>query len=65
MARIAGERNLLVLSDDIYDNFVFDEPSCPCMGQIYENTLTLGGFSKGWAMTGWRLGYAAGPKDII
>ena len=65
VVRIARERDLLVLSDDIYDNFVFDAPSCPCIGQLYEKTLTLGGFSKSWAMTGWRLGYAAGPREII
>jgi len=65
VVRIARERDLLVLSDDIYDNFVFDAPSCPCIGQFYEKTLTLGGFSKSWAMTGWRLGYAAGPREII
>jgi aspartate aminotransferase/aminotransferase len=35
------------------------------MGQLYEKTLTFGGFSKGWAMTGWRLGYAAGPREIL
>jgi len=63
--RVARERNLLILSDDIYDNFVFDQPSCPCIGQLYEKTLTFGGFSKGWGMTGWRLGYAAGPKEIL
>ena len=63
--RVARERNLLILSDDIYDNFVFDAPSCPCLGQLYEKTLTFGGFSKGWGMTGWRLGYAAGPKEIL
>ncbi len=65
VARLAQERDLLVLSDDIYDNFVFDAETCPCMGQLYEKTLTLGGFSKGWAMTGWRLGYAAGPREIL
>jgi aspartate aminotransferase/aminotransferase len=65
VVRIARERNLLILSDDIYDNFVFDAPSCPCIGQLYENTLTFGGFSKGWGMTGWRLGYAAGPREIV
>jgi aspartate aminotransferase/aminotransferase len=65
VVRIARERNLLIFSDDIYDNFVFDTPSCPCLGQLYENTLTFGGFSKGWGMTGWRLGYAAGPKEIL
>lgn len=63
--RMARERDLLILSDDIYDNFVFDEPSCPTVGQLYEKTLTFGGFSKGWAMTGWRLGYVAGPKALI
>lgn len=65
VVRMARERDLLILSDDIYDSFVFDEPSCPSIGQLYEKTLTLGGFSKGWAMTGWRLGYVAGPKEIL
>lgn len=65
VAKIARERDLFILSDDIYDNFVFDAPTCPCMGQLYEKTLTFGGFSKGWGMTGWRLGYAAGPRDIL
>ena len=65
VARIARERDLLVLSDDIYDNFIFDQPTCPCMGQLYEKTITFGGFSKSWAMTGWRLGYVAGPREII
>jgi aspartate aminotransferase/aminotransferase len=65
IVRIARERDLLVLSDDIYDNFVFDAAFCPSVGQLYEKTLTFGGFSKGWAMTGWRLGYVAGPKEIL
>jgi len=65
VARVARERDLLVLSDDIYDNFVFDRPACPCLGQLYEKTVTFGGFSKGWAMTGWRLGYVAGPREIL
>lgn len=65
VARVAQERDLLVLSDDIYDNFVFDAPSCPSMGQLYQKTITFGGFSKGWAMTGWRLGYVAGPREIL
>jgi len=65
VVRIARERDLLILSDDIYDNFVFDAPTCACIGQLYEKTLTFGGFSKGWAMTGWRLGYVAGPREIL
>ncbi len=65
VARIARERGLLVISDDIYERFVYDAPAAPCMGQVYEKTITLGGFSKTWGMTGWRLGYAAGPDEII
>jgi aspartate aminotransferase/aminotransferase len=66
VARVAREKNVLVFSDDIYDHFVFDpqEPRT-YLGQLYENTLTFGGFSKNWGMTGWRLGYVAGPKEII
>jgi aspartate aminotransferase/aminotransferase len=60
----AKSRNLLLISDEIYDGFVYDggfhSPS-----EIYDNTLVLGGFSKTYAMTGWRMGYAAGNADII
>jgi aspartate/methionine/tyrosine aminotransferase len=66
IARVARERNLLVFSDDIYDHFVFDDAGPRTyLGQLYENTVTLGGFSKNWGMTGWRLGFVAGPKSII
>ena len=65
VARIADERKLLVISDDIYERFVYDATAAPCMGQIYDTTITLSGFSKTWGMTGWRLGYAAGPEKII
>jgi aspartate/methionine/tyrosine aminotransferase len=65
VARIAGERKLIVISDDIYERFVYDAAAAPCMGQIYDNTITLSGFSKTWGMTGWRLGYAAGSEEVI
>jgi aspartate/methionine/tyrosine aminotransferase len=65
VARIARERKLIVISDDIYERFVYNATPAPCMGQIYDNTITLSGFSKTWGMTGWRLGYAAGPEEII
>lgn len=65
VARIARERKLIVISDDIYERFVYDATAAPCMGQVYDNTITLSGFSKTWGMTGWRLGYAAGPAEII
>jgi aspartate/methionine/tyrosine aminotransferase len=65
VARIARERGLIVISDDIYERFVYDMPTAPCLGQLYEKTITLSGFSKTWGMTGWRVGYAAGPEEII
>jgi aspartate aminotransferase/aminotransferase len=63
-AAVAREKNLLVFSDDIYDRFVFDGPS-GYFGTLYNNALTFGGFSKDWGMTGWRIGFVAGPKQII
>jgi len=64
LVALASRRNLLIISDEIYDAFVYDEKSFS-PGSIYENTLTFGGFSKTYAMTGWRLGYATGPAEII
>lgn len=61
---LARKHDLLIISDEIYDAFVYDEPPFS-PGSIYENVLTLGGFSKSHGMTGWRLGYAAGPIEII
>jgi aspartate/methionine/tyrosine aminotransferase len=65
VARVAREKNLLVFSDDIYDRFVYDDPERAYLGGIYDRTLTFGGFSKTWGMTGWRIGYVAGPQEII
>lgn len=64
IAQIAAEHNLLIISDEIYEHFAFDEPHFS-IGSIYPNTITMNGFSKEYAMTGWRLGYIAGPQDII
>jgi aspartate aminotransferase/aminotransferase len=53
-----------LISDEIYDHFTYvDRP--PSIGSLYPNTLVMGGFSKSHAMTGWRVGYAAGPKEIV
>jgi aspartate aminotransferase/aminotransferase len=66
VARVANEKNLLVFSDDIYDKFAYkDSKDEKYLGQLYDRVLTIGGFSKTWAMTGWRLGYVAGSKEII
>ena len=64
VADLVRGRNVLVVSDETYDAFVYcgDYPS---MATVHPPTLLLGGFSKTYAMTGWRLGYAAGPKALI
>ena len=61
---LARRHNLLVASDEIYDVFCYDAPYESAFG-CWEKTILLKGFSKTWAMTGWRLGYAAGPPEII
>ncbi len=68
IAKIAEEHDLLVVSDEIYDRLVYNfEHVCfPSLGESIRNrTILLGGFSKDYAMTGWRIGYACGPADII
>ena len=57
-----------ILSDDIYEHIKYDNFNFFTIAQIYnlkDRTLTMNGVSKSYAMTGWRIGYAAGPKDII
>lgn len=63
--RIAGRHDLLILSDEIYEPFLYDGSSLASPVRLYEKTLVLRGFSKSHAMTGWRLGYAAGPEPVI
>lgn len=68
IARIAEDNDLILISDEIYDRLVygFQHVCVPALGEnIKRRTILLGGFSKDYAMTGWRIGYAAGPADII
>lgn len=67
IARIAEENDLIVLSDEIYDRLVYGvKHVCyPALPGTRDRSLLLGGFSKDYAMTGWRIGYAAGPEKII
>ncbi|HVN15921.1 MAG TPA: aminotransferase class I/II-fold pyridoxal phosphate-dependent enzyme [Anaerolineales bacterium] len=68
IAQIAEEHDLVLISDEIYDRLVynFQHVCVPSLGEnIRKRTVLLGGFSKDYAMTGWRIGYAAGPADII
>ena len=64
LAELAARHNIVLLSDEIYRHFCYDDPfSSPA--EYNENTLVLDGFSKSHAMTGWRLGFAHGPREII
>ena len=63
-ADVAKKRDLLVLSDEIYDTFSYDDDYAS-MASLYPKTLLVGGQSKSHAMTGWRLGFATGPREII
>ena len=63
---IARKHDLLILSDEIYEPFLYDDSTgLPSPAKLYEKTLILRGFSKSHAMTGWRLGYVAGPAEIV
>lgn len=64
IARLAEQHGLVVLSDEIYEHFTFGVSQFS-IGSIYPNTVTMNGFSKEFAMTGWRLGYIQGPQEII
>jgi aminotransferase len=68
IVKIAEEYDLLVVSDEIYDRLVYDfkHVCVPALDEsIRRRTILLGGFSKDYAMTGWRIGYACGPADLI
>ncbi|HUX86723.1 MAG TPA: pyridoxal phosphate-dependent aminotransferase [Chloroflexota bacterium] len=65
VASIADRHGVLVLSDEVYENFVYDETRHFSIGSVYPNTVTLNAFSKSHALTGWRIGYAAGPHHLI
>jgi aminotransferase len=67
IAEVARQHNLMVISDEIYNLLVYEtEPTCfACLPEMKERTILLGGFSKAFAMTGWRIGYAAGSAETI
>lgn len=64
---IAERNDLIVISDEIYDQLVYDwqHVNFASIPGAWERTLTLGGFSKDYAMTGWRIGFAAAPAEIL
>lgn len=69
VAAIAKKHKVLVISDEIYEKLVFGDP--PFLSivtvdpEVVDQTVLVNGMSKAFAMTGWRIGYAAGPKDLV
>lgn len=69
IADIAVKNEIVVVSDEIYEKLIYDEKEHVSIAAINDDikdlTIVINGVSKAYAMTGWRIGYAAGPKDII
>ncbi|NJD99387.1 pyridoxal phosphate-dependent aminotransferase [Thermococcus sp. LS1] len=68
IADFAVEHDLIVFSDEVYEHFVYDDVknySIAALDGMFERTITINGFSKTFAMTGWRLGFIAAPEWII
>ncbi len=67
IVKIAIDNDLYIISDEIYDKLTYDgRHTCvPTLPGAYERTILLNGFSKAYAMTGWRIAYAAGAPDVI
>ncbi len=74
VAQLCQRRNLVLLTDEIYDEFCYEKvpptpgaarPRCPTPASFSTDALLLRGFSKTFGMTGWRLGYAVGPRPIL
>ena len=68
IAELLRRRDIVVVSDEIYAELTYGDTghvSIASLAGMYEKTIVLNGFSKAFAMTGWRLGYACGPEDLI
>lgn len=69
IANVCVKNNLLIISDEIYEKLVYDNfkffSIAQLSNEVKERTIVVNGVSKAFAMTGWRIGYAAGPKEII
>jgi aspartate aminotransferase/aminotransferase len=72
LAEIAEKKNILVLTDEIYERFCYEKAlrlgsgqgGCPSIAGYYDNVLVMRGFGKSYAMTGWRIGYVAAPAKL-
>ncbi|MCF6284494.1 MAG: pyridoxal phosphate-dependent aminotransferase [Candidatus Hydrogenedentes bacterium] len=64
LAAVAKKHNLLVITDEIYESLQYDEKASTMVG-MHDKVILLNGLSKSAGMTGWRIGWAAGPDDVI
>lgn len=69
LGNLAVQNNFYIISDEVYEKLVYDGEKHVCIAsissEIKEKTIIINGFSKAYAMTGWRIGYGAGPDDVI
>ncbi len=67
ISKVAIENDLIVISDEVYDAFTYEGEFCPIASipGMKERTITIGSFSKGYAMTGWRIGHVIAPDFIV
>lgn len=68
IAEVLIDKDIFIISDEIYERIIFDNEKHFAIGSIdklKEKTITINGVSKTFSMTGWRIGYAAGPKNVI
>lgn len=69
IVNVAAEEDIYILSDEIYEKLVYDDAKHVSIGSLskeaYDLTITVNGFSKSYAMTGWRLGYLAAPDAVV
>lgn len=66
IADIVADRDLMLISDEVYSELTYEAPhvAAATVKDLWERTITLNGFSKAYAMTGWRIGYLCAPKEI-
>ncbi|MFA5795096.1 MAG: aminotransferase class I/II-fold pyridoxal phosphate-dependent enzyme [Candidatus Brocadiia bacterium] len=62
---LAKKHDLIIISDEIYNSFLYDTDSLESPIKYYDKTILMDGFSKKYGVPGWRLGYAVGPQEII
>ena len=69
IAELALRHNLVIISDEIYEKMIYDQHRHVSIAsldpEVAKRTVIVNGVSKAFSMTGWRIGYAAGPKDLI